>query len=253
MELVLSNVSVRYEEKSVLNNISCTFNPGVYGILGKNGAGKSTLLHAIFHKPDLHWQGRILFNETELNRKWREKNIGFLPQSGDETSQLNVEQTLLLGMHCELNWKITDIQKKRVQDILHELELQLDLNELGLKKMNMLSGGQRQLVYLAQCVIKKPKILLLDEPCTYLDIKNQLLFIDKINSLSNMIIISTMHEINLTLQNIENIIILNEGNISYAGPSNQICNQIIQDTYGVDSLLLEKGEYRDFLFSLKQE
>ena len=197
MELTINNINVQFDGKNVLTSISHEFTPGVYGVLGKNGAGKSTLLNAIRNKSDFKWNGDIRFNKNKLDEQFIKNNISYLPQTNGGDSVLTVKQTLLMGLYNELKWRVTREQHLRINEAIDKLETQLGVDNIAQKKLNELSGGQRQLVLLAQCLIKQPKILLLDEPCTHLDIRNQIIFINRMKELEDMIIISTMHEINL--------------------------------------------------------
>lgn len=249
MELILKNIKVKYGEKEVLKSFDYQFRPGIYGLLGKNGAGKSTLLHAIRNKPDFPWKGEVTFNNQPLSDQVIKDKLSYLPQGNDFGSALTVEQTLLMGLYNELGWRISREQRTRIKDCIHQLERQLGTNNLAHKKISELSGGQRQLIFLAQCLLKQPKILLLDEPCTHLDIRNQILFIKSMQEIENTIIISTMHEINLAIQHIDTIIFLDQGTISYSGESKLITPQILQQVYGVESVLLEQDKYRDFVFT----
>ncbi|MUI53032.1 ABC transporter ATP-binding protein [Aliivibrio fischeri] len=249
MELILKNVRAKYANTEVIKSFNYTFNSGIYVLLGKNGSGKSTLLHAIRNKPELSWQGSITFNNMPINAQILKNELSYLPQGHDSGSALTVEQTLLMGLYNELGFRVNTKQHLRIKESIHLLEIQLGLNNLRHKKIRELSGGQRQLVLLAQCLMKKPKILLLDEPCTYLDIRNQIILINSMQDIKNTIIISTMHEINLAIQHIKNIIILDRGNIAYSGKSNLIEPLTLQQTYEVESVLLEHDNYRNFIFT----
>ncbi|MCZ2722371.1 ABC transporter ATP-binding protein [Marinomonas sp. 15G1-11] len=249
MELTIKDIKVKFDGKEILKSITYSFTPGIYGLLGKNGAGKSTLLNALRNKHDLNWQGESFFNQKQLNAQFIKDNLSYLPQNQGADSALTVEQTLLIGLYNELKWRISKEQNLRVKDTIYELEKQLDIKNLAQKKLNELSGGQRQLVLLAQCLIKQPKVLLLDEPCTHLDVRNQLIFINRMKELEGMIIISTMHEINLAVQHVDTILLLHDGEIAYSGHSNQIGYQILQKVYGVETVLLEQNGIRDFAFT----
>ncbi|WP_318486758.1 ABC transporter ATP-binding protein [Photobacterium leiognathi] len=249
MELTINNINVQFDGKNVLTSISHEFTPGVYGVLGKNGAGKSTLLNAIRNKSGFQWNGEIRFNKNKLDEQFIKDNISYLPQTNSGDSVLTVKQTLLMGLYNELKWRITREQHLRINEAIDKLETQLGVDNIAQKKLNELSGGQRQLVLLAQCLIKRPKILLLDEPCTHLDIRNQIIFINRMKELEDMIIISTMHEINLAVQHVDTILLLNDGNIAYSGHRQNIDPDILQKVYGVKTILIEQNDIRDFAFT----
>lgn len=249
MELTIKNINVQFDGKNVLTSINHEFTPGIYGLLGKNGAGKSTLLNAIRNKTDFKWSGDIRFNKNKLDAQFIKDNIGYLPQINGCNSALTVKQTLSMGLYNELKWRVTRKQYLRINEAIDMLEKQLCVDNIAQKKLNELSGGQRQLVLLAQCLIKQPKILLLDEPCTHLDIRNQIILINRMKELEDMIIISTMHEINLAVQHVDTILLLHNGNIAYSGQSQHIDPDILQRVYGVKTILLEQNDVRDFAFT----
>ncbi|WP_413112230.1 ABC transporter ATP-binding protein [Thaumasiovibrio sp. DFM-14] len=249
MELTIKNINVKFDGKDVLKSISYKFTPGIYGLLGKNGAGKSTLLNALRNKPDFKWDGEVFINQKRLDTEFFRDNLSYLPQSNSGDSALTVKETLIMGLFNELRWGVSKEQLLQVNDAIDKLENQLNIRGLAKKKLNKLSGGQRQLVLLAQCLMKRPRILLLDEPCTYLDIGNQLTFISRMKELKDLIIISTMHEINLAVQHVDTILLLHNGEIAYSGHSCHITPDVLQKVYGVKTILLEQNDVRDFVFT----
>jgi ABC-type multidrug transport system ATPase subunit len=169
MELKIQNLTKRYGEKLALSGFSYTFTPGIYGILGANGAGKSTLMNLITDNVTRS-EGEILWNDTEilkLGASFRAE-VGYMPQQQGMYSDFSARAFLRYMAQVKgLKRKQSDEQ------IEHLLEL-VNLQEAAHKKLGGFSGGMRQRVLLAQALLGKPQILILDEPTAGLDPKERL-------------------------------------------------------------------------------
>lgn len=171
MQLKIQNLSKRYGEKKALDNVSCTLQDGVYGLLGANGAGKSTLMNIITgnikaDSGEVFFNGKnILLPEYEVSFR---KCLGYMPQVPVQYRGFTVEDFLfymavLRGMEKQK-------ARKRIQELLDMLELE----DARRKKMTALSGGMKQRMMLAQAVLANPKVLILDEPTAGLDPKQRI-------------------------------------------------------------------------------
>ena len=112
-----------------------------------------------------------------------------------------------------------------------------ELSDLKNRRMGQLSGGQRQRAWIAMALAQQPKILFLDEPTTYLDVKFQIEILRLIKSLNNdysMTIVMVLHDINQAIYYSDEIIGMKKGNILFQGnPDNVITEDSIQDMYGI--------------------
>ena len=166
--LEIRNLSKSYGKKVALNNINLKFDNGLYGLLGPNGAGKSTLMNIITDnlKAD---NGEILWNGIDyqtLGVKYREI-LGYMPQ----------QQGLYNGFTGKrfLNYiaVLKDIPKKEILLQIEESAKKVNLqNELD-KKINMYSGGMKQRLLIASCILGNPKLIIFDEPTAGLDPKER--------------------------------------------------------------------------------
>ena len=162
--LQIIDVSKRFDNVVALDKVNLKIAKSeIFSLLGSSGCGKSTLLRIIagFEKPD---EGRILLEGkdiTKLPPYVRPLNIMF--QNYALFPHLNVTNNIQFGLKEE------KISKEEINSRVNEILNLLELNGLEKRKINEISGGQQQRVALARCLVKKPKLLLLDEPLAALD------------------------------------------------------------------------------------
>ena len=205
--LEIRKLSKNYGKKVALNNINLKFDNGLYGLLGPNGAGKSTLMNIITDnlKAD---NGEILWNGMDyqtLGVKYREI-LGYMPQ----------QQGLYNGFTGKrfLNYiaVLKNIPKKellfQIEEVAEKVNLQ---NELD-KKINMYSGGMKQRLLIASCILGNPKLIVFDEPTAGLDPKERVRVKKLMQELSSKSIVIIATHIVPDIENIaKEIVILKEG------------------------------------------
>lgn len=169
MELKLRNLTKKYGNFTALSQLSVTFTPGIYGILGANGAGKSTIMNLISDNLKRS-TGEILWNGQEilsLGRKFR-KVLGFMPQQQGYYDRMTVD--FFLRYLSQLK----GIPKKQADQEIRILLQKTNLSDVCHKQMTSLSGGMKQRVLLIQALLGNPKVVLLDEPTAGLDPKERI-------------------------------------------------------------------------------
>lgn len=216
-KLIVKDLCVAYGNKEVLNNVNLEIEKGEFTVLlGLNGAGKTTLLKSIVGLAKIS-SGEILFGENKLN-ELKEKELGklisYIPQNIHSNQNYSVEDIILMGITPYLSFFEVPSEKhyKLVDSVLEELNIM----HLKGKAIGELSGGERRLVYLGRVLIQKCKILLLDEPNTFLDYVKQhdfFSFLKKLIKDKELSTIITLHDINLTLRYADRIILLDDKNI----------------------------------------
>lgn len=222
MELHIENLSKNYGEKLALDKFTYTFKEGTYAILGPNGAGKSTLMHLItdnISRPS----GQILYNGKDildLGRAFR-KVIGFMPQSQGMYDQMSAKG--FLSYMAE----IKGIPKKEARVQINELLSVVNLSDVAYKKLSSFSGGMRQRVLLAQALLGKPDILMLDEPTAGLDPEERVRIRTYIGNLAaSKIVLITTHITSDVESIADYVIFMKNGKIiSFGKPE-----QILKDT-----------------------
>ncbi|MFH1476901.1 MAG: ABC transporter ATP-binding protein [Verrucomicrobiota bacterium] len=234
--LDISNLTCGYSAGFAIRNINLRVPSGeIIGIIGPNGSGKTTLLRAITRslKPA---SGAIFFEGQDLRRmKIRDlaRKIAVVSQSA-ESGFMTVEEFVLLGRtpyydrFCfhETN---TDVQIARNAMAL------TDALRFKDQLMSRISGGERQLALIARALAQKPKLLLLDEPTTYLDITHQVGILDLIRRLNRnfaLTVIMVLHDLNLAGEYCHRLALFNQGVIHKFGlPEEVLDYRIIEDVY----------------------
>lgn len=222
-------------KQRVFKNLNLNFPPGFNIILGPNGAGKTTLLRSIFGL--LKYNGHIWHGEdniTYMGVEEKTKIMSYLPQTDTNTSRLSVFEMVLLGLLPDLGRKVKDQDINRVEEILEGL----NISQLGHRNFSELSGGQKQMVYIAQTLVRNPKVILLDEPVNSLDLQKQFelcCFLENIIKTKSINVIVVVHDINLASRFADNMIILDsEGDLYSRGSPQEVINEkMLREVYGV--------------------
>ena len=232
----LEHVGFRYNEHWVLKDVSLEAEEGQFiGILGPNGSGKTTLLNVIdgIIKPQ---EGEIWINGTSSNKLKREnlaKIIAVVPQESLMIFPFTVQEVVLMGRAPHLGkWRFEGETDFKIARQAMEMT---DTISLMSRSMNALSAGERQRVLIARALAQQPRIMLLDEPTAFLDIKHQIDFFDLIKALNKnqtLTVIGVTHDINLASLYCDRIILLRDGHIHCMGsPEEAIAESHIKEVY----------------------
>jgi zinc transport system ATP-binding protein len=190
--LKIESVSAGYEDKVVLQDVTMPVEENDFiGIIGPNGGGKTTFLKVILGliKP---FSGRVNYTPGSLKLN----QIGYMPQvaQGDTLFPVTVEDVVLSGLMHSMGpmGRMGRNEKKRAMEVMDEL----GLSPISRQPLNELSGGQLQRVYLARAVSGSPRLLLLDEPATFVDPSFEADFYDKLKQLNErMTIMMVSHDV----------------------------------------------------------
>lgn len=227
--------SRKKKEHCVFDQLSLDFAKGFNVILGPNGAGKSTLIKSIFGL--LEYDGKIMYgneNVTAMKTHEKIKLMSYLPQMDLDVSTLTVLEMVILGRLPELSHKISDEDLDIVMDTLKAL----NMDSFATRNFYELSGGEKKLVFIAQTLVRSPKLMLLDEPVNSLDLQKQLELchlLQKIVTDQNMDIIVVLHDINLASRYAAHIAVMDcQGGLYSSGsPKEVITPQMLKEVYGV--------------------
>ena len=249
--ILIEDLEVKYHNKIVLKDIFLTVNKGeIVCIVGPNGGGKTTLLKVILGLKD-YTKGKIevLGKPPE---KVDKKEIGYLPQKEDSNINfpISVFEVVLMGRYPKIGF-FKKPTKKDKEIALESLKL-VKMENLKDENINKLSGGQRQRVFIARALAMEPKILILDEPSTGLDIVAQEDFyktLVNIKKQKDMSILMVSHDIGVVSTYVDRIACLNK-TIHYHGKSGTpIPNDVLKKVFGSNIQILVhdqhcKGCYR---------
>lgn len=232
LTLSIRNLSVNLSGKEVIRDVSATLHGGeMVAVIGRNGAGKTTLIKAIARL--VRRSGEVLLHDDE-GHVFSERDIAYVPQLESVTSRLTVFETVLLGLVKDLGWKVTDEQIETVTDTL----LELGLDELSLKPVCSLSGGQKQLVFMAQAFVFRPRVLL-DEPTSALDLRHQLVVMDlarRYTRQSGAVTLFVVHDLMLASRYGNRLLMLHEGRIrAFDAAERVLMPYLLGDVYDVEA------------------
>ncbi len=184
MLLELKDCSYGYsDDKIILKNISFKLEQGqVLGILGQNGIGKTTLLKCL--TGIYRWkQGGTYIDGVKMNYSKSLQDVSYVPQAHSLSFPYTVEEVVIMGRARYIGTFSTPTKKDK--ELVYKILKDLDIYDLKHRKCNELSGGQLQLAYIARALVGEPKLLILDEPESHLDFKNQVLILKLIQNLVN--------------------------------------------------------------------
>jgi len=232
----INNFSFVIGNKPILNSVSLSVYEGEYlSIIGPNGAGKTTLLKCLM-RINPEGQGTIILKDKLLvNYRQKElaKVMSYVPQSDGRSLPFTVGEFVMMGRYPYLS-PFTSISKEDKQAARDSLEL-TGVAHLAERRLNTLSGGERQTVYIASALTQGASIMMLDEPTTFLDPKHVtdiLGIIKKINIEFGITIISVTHDINNAVLQSDRIAILKHGEIMFTGNAGDVMkNGILETVY----------------------
>ncbi|MBL4783826.1 MAG: ABC transporter ATP-binding protein [Cohaesibacteraceae bacterium] len=241
MSLDIKNLCAGYGRTRVLKDITISnIKPGEFvGLIGPNASGKSTLFKTItgIVKPK---SGAIRLNDMDLvgsSRRERAGKVAYMPQAFGCNASLTVFESVLLALKQTTGWRV---QRENLTVVSKTLET-LNLAHLADRGLSQLSGGQSQMVAVAQALVRKPGLLLLDEPTSALDLHHQLAILSSIKNatpLNNMIVIAALHDLNLAAQFCDRLILIRHGRVLADGtPSEVLSLEALGETYGVQTRL----------------
>lgn len=251
MKLDVHSLSFHYNSHAVLQEISLHSGPMLTAIIGPNAAGKSTLLKCLAGM--LHPQGAIMINDTPTSQfKKTELTalLSYLPQQSGNQAALTVLEAVLLGRLSALTWRVSEQDLTLALSFLEEL----GIDDLASHPLNELSGGQQQMVSIAQALVREPKILLMDEPTNNLDLHHQLELFDMIRDITilrQLTTIMALHDLNHAARYADRIIVLHQGQIYDAGsPADVLTAEMIRNVYRVCARVTHDENGVPFIFPM---
>ena len=229
VELKVEGVTCAYDSAEALRGVSLSLGPGLLlGIVGPNGSGKSTLLKTIdgILKPTA---GSVLLDgrETTMMKPAElARNVAVSQQDVIANPNLTVIETVLMGRSPHLS--PLQPEGRRDIEVAAESMRMMGCEHLARRKRGELSGGERRRAALARALAQEPRVLLLDEPTTNLDVNNQLELMESVTRLCRermITVLAVFHDLNLVARYSDLILMLKEGKVFAAGTPEEVLTE----------------------------
>lgn len=245
MMLAVKDIRVGYNGSGlVLEDLGFTLGAGeILAILGPNGVGKTTLLRCIngMIQPktgSVMVEGADVF---DMSAGQIARHLGYVAQR-NEAGRMTTFDAVLLGRKPHMGWKVSHDDLHKVGAALH----QLGLEHLALRDIDRMSGGELQKVCIARAIVQEPRVLLLDEPTSSLDLKNQLEILGTIRRVvkeHRLAAVMTMHDLNLALRFVDRFLFIRQGKVFASGRPEEISAAMVAAVYGVQvDILRHEGQ-----------
>jgi iron complex transport system ATP-binding protein len=227
----------------VIDGLDLEFAPGrITMVIGANACGKSTLLSALARVLPPQ-EGRVEFDGADvagLSRRAFARNVGLLPQHPSAPEGLTVAELVSRGRHPHRGvfqrWSAADTAR------VDEAMARTGVSALAERPVGDLSGGQRQRVWIAMALAQEPRVLLLDEPTTFLDLSHQIEVLDllrELNRTDGTTIVAVLHELNLAARYADDLIVMSEGRVVAHGAPNEVLTaEVVATAFDLDALVI---------------
>ncbi len=213
------------------------------GLIGPNGAGKSTFLRAISGILR-HQEGTVCLDGTDLNAisaKEVAARLALVPQIAPYTHGFTALELVLMGRYPHLGR--FQIEGAEDDHIARDSMRLTETEHFAGRTLDTLSGGERQRVFVSRALAQQPRVLLLDEPTSNLDIFHQIKVLDLVRQLvdDGLTAVAAIHDLNMAARYCDRLVLLSEGRVLADGPPEAVlCPEIIESAFGVKSAV-----YRD--------
>ncbi|WP_321387447.1 ATP-binding cassette domain-containing protein [Alcaligenes phenolicus] len=235
--ITINQLSKHYKKKTVLSKVSTQFPAGqLSSLIGPNGAGKTTLLMSIARLLETD-EGQIQLdgrNIADIRIADYARRVATLRQSPDFNLRLTVAELVAFGRFPYSRGVLTDEDQQAISDAIQFLSLE----PLRQSYLDELSGGQRQMAFLAMTIAQQTDYLLLDEPLNNLDIKHAVQIMRALRRLCDeygRTVILVVHDINFAANYSDHIVAMKNGALYCAGPVSEVITQArLTELYGLD-------------------
>jgi iron complex transport system ATP-binding protein len=237
--LQTANLGFTYAGSKVeaLRDVNLRLFPGeVIALIGPNGSGKSTLIKLLIGA--LRGVGEINWDDKPIAtwpRRDLARHVAYLAQSPVYEPSQTVLEVMRLGRAPY--WRLFGIESTRDAEVVHEIAERVGLKDLLRRGMDQISGGQRQMVFVARCLVQEPKAILLDEPNTFLDLRHQVELMSLLRKLAHeqgVGVLMASHDLNLAAAGADQLILLDRGVVVTDGKPEQVLDpEILTRVYGV--------------------
>ncbi|WP_339160677.1 ABC transporter ATP-binding protein [Siminovitchia sp. FSL H7-0308] len=241
MSISCHQLVVQIGKKKILKSVSFSAIRGTFiGLIGPNGSGKSTWLKALggllsYQSGTIRIQNKKI---SSYSANQLAKMIGYVPQDTTIGFDFRVRDIVMMGRHSHIPrfgfGRFTDYER------VNEAMERTAITHLSEQSVTSLSGGQRQMVFIAKALAQDPSILLLDEPTSALDLHRQLQVLELVRELvdEGMIAIAALHDLNMAARFCDQLVLLKNGEVQAAGePKAVLTKKRLQESYHVETAI----------------
>ena len=237
--LVMERLSFAYGRTPIIAGIDLSVESGtITGILGPNGSGKTTLVRLASAALRPTTGSIVLFGTdlASLPTRERARRVAVVPQETYPVFEFTVEEIVRMGRAPHLGF--LGLEGSRDRKIAREAMERCEVTQLAARSFRALSGGERQRVMLARSLAQESRLLLLDEPTAFLDLKHRLAvyaLLERLHRESGLTIVVVSHDINLAARHCDRLVLLRCGAIAVDGPPAEVLRpDPIRSVYEVD-------------------
>lgn len=245
MSLKVNNLTGGYSTIPVVREINLGVQPGEWlSLVGANGSGKSTLLKLLSRilspqEGSVFLDGKAIHSQSAVEVA---QKMALLPQQQAIPVGLTVYQLVGLGRNPHQSWWQWELNEKDRYKVEEAISA-VGIEEFSQRPVEQLSGGERQRAFLALALAQNPKVLLLDEPTTYLDLRYQLQILEllkQLNKENGLTIITVLHELNLAIRYSNRLAMLLNGKVWAVGNTGEVViPENIRQVFGLEVALIE--------------
>ncbi|AHK47253.1 putative iron transport ATP-binding component of ABC transporter protein (plasmid) [Ensifer adhaerens OV14] len=231
VSLTLEKVGANYGRRTVLSDVNTGMlrGGGLTAVIGPNAAGKSTLFKRIAGLTS--GPGTVRLSDAAKGPE----GICYMPQDTGANAVLTVYESVLLSAKQGSGWKVKDGELAEIDRVLGELRIA----DLAFRGLGELSGGQRQLVSIAQALVRRPEVLMMDEPTSALDLFRQievLGFMKRLSAQSGMAVLIALHDLNHALRYCDDTIVISDGSVVASGRTHEVITaDMLRSVYRVEA------------------
>jgi zinc/manganese transport system ATP-binding protein len=242
--VALHGVTLGFPGCTVLRDIDLTVAPGEFiGVLGPNGAGKTTLLRALLGlvRPST---GKIEILGAPAQPG--HSAIGYLPQTRPGALPTVRGIDLLVASLSGTRWGLPFSSAEAKAEIAWALD-QVDATALAQRPLAQLSGGERQRVLIAQSLLGRPRLLLLDEPLSNLDPRHQRAVVSLLREIQQKLgltVLCIVHDLNVVLPAVDRVLYVGNGQVALGTIDEVVTGPVLSLLYGAPIDVVRSGEYR---------
>jgi len=246
----INHLNFSYRNTLVLNDISFSVREGEFFIIiGPNGSGKTTLVKIISNIIGIQNGSLTIFGQPvrDYTKRLLARKVAYVPQAPEVDFPFSVRELVLMGRAPHIG--LLGIEGKKDHEIADRAMAFTGIEHLADRRVGRLSGGERQMAYIAMAVCREPEVIVLDEPTASLDYAHQVSVMDlmeKMKTEKKVTVIMVSHDINLAAMYGDRLLLVKDGRKLCIGKApDVISGNILEEAYNCD-LVFDKSPVGDF-------